>query len=517
MKTLKKSSKNLVQSVWIQSFFLVLLVASTGVVSAATTKVAKWGIYNIELTGPTVGNPFADVQLSAVFKNGEKELKVPGFYDGNGKYIIRLSPDKEGTWTYKTVSNVAELSGKTGKVKCIKPENGNHGPLVEDKTFYLKYADGSPHFSVGTTCYQWVSESKELQDKTMKTLASAPFNKIRMCIFPKWYIYNRTEPTSAAYVNVTDTTYDFTKFNPAFWQNLENRIVELGKLGIEADIVLFHPYDKWGFATMTKAQDDRYIRYAIARLSAYHNVWWAIANEYDFMTVPAREGHAGNKNVEDWDRFFSILQNEDPYQRFRSIHNGHKWYDHTKPWVTHASIQSSSLEKGIELRNKYQRPVIFDECKYEGNIEKGWGALSAQQMVERFWWGAMNGCYVGHGECLHAPDDILWWGKGGELHGESPIRIAYFRKIMESLPFNEMTPVQLDKNTYKLFKAGEVYLVYALKAGPIKINLEGNKDYIVESLDTWNMKSEVLKTVKPGEFSFDATSDDTLLKFSVKK
>ena len=135
----------------------------------------------------------------------------------------------------------------------------------------------------------------------------------------------------------------------------------------------------------------------------------------------------------------------------------------------HASIQSSALEKGIELRNKYQKPVIFDECKYEGNIEKGWGQLTDKQMVERFWWGAMTGCYAGHGECIQAPGDILWWGKGGVLHGESPARIAYFSKIMETMPFDEMTPVQLDKNVYELSKAGKVYLVYAMNPCPIKI------------------------------------------------
>ncbi|MDD3321057.1 MAG: DUF5060 domain-containing protein [Paludibacter sp.] len=510
----KKSNQKMLKI----SLLMFVLLFFTAIISAANSTVKRWGVFSVELQGPSLGNPFTDVQLSAVFKNGKKELKVPGFYDGNGKYIIHLSPDKEGTWTYKTESNVAELAGKTGKIKCVKPDKENHGAVEVDKTFYLKYADGTPHFSVGTTAYQWVSQSKELQDLTMKTLASAPFNKIRMCIFPKWYTYNRTEPAMAAYENVTDTTYDFTKFNPVFWRNLEMRIVELGKLGIEADIILFHPYDKWGFATMTKSQDDSYIRYAIARLSAYHNVWWAVANEYDFMIVPVTGNHVGNKDKEDWDRFLSILQNEDPYQRLRSIHNGHDvWYDHTKPYITHASVQSSFLEKGIGLRNKYQKPIIFDECKYEGNIERAFGSLSGQKMVERFWWGAMNGCYVGHGECIKAPDDILWWGKGGELHGESPVRIAYFRKIMESLPFAEMTPVQLNKDVYELSKEGEVYLVYALKASPIKITLAGNKEYTVESIDTWNMKSEVLKTVQPGEFTYDAPSDDFLLKITAVK
>jgi hypothetical protein len=47
------------------------------------------------------------------------------------------------------------------------------------------------------------------------------------------------------------------------------------------------------------------------------------------------KGHRGNKNWEDWDRFFSILQKEDPHQRLRGIHNGKEWHDHTRAWVTH--------------------------------------------------------------------------------------------------------------------------------------------------------------------------------------
>jgi len=494
----------------------VLAIASETHVSAQNvhSTVAKWGIFNIELKGPSVGNPYTDVVLSAVFKNSREEINVPGFYDGDGKYIIHFSPDTEGEWTYKTSSNVAELSGKTGALDCVKPSEGDHGPVEVSDTYYFKYADGTPYFCVGTTCYQWISQPKELQDQTMKTLASAPFNKIRMCIFPKWYIYNRTEPASAAYVNITDSTFDFTKFNPVFWQNLENRIVELGKLGIQADIVLFHPYDKWGFSTMDKAGDDRYIRYAIARLSAYRNVWWSLANEFDFMIPPLRSNHKGNKKMEDWDRFFSILQKEDPYQRMRGIHNGRIWYDHTKEWVTHASIQSSDLAKGIDLRNQYKKPVIFDECRYEGNITQGWGKLTAKEMEQRFWLGAVSGCYVGHGETYMHPQDILWWSKGGVLHGESPARIAFMRKIMEALPFKEMIPVHQSPNVFVLAKPGQIYLAYATEAGPVEFKLEGEKNYNVEAIDTWNMTIKTLDPAKPGDYTFNAPEGGFLLRFT---
>jgi hypothetical protein len=494
--------------------FSILTLFQT--VTAATPSVEKWGVFTIELNGPSNGNPYTDVTFSAVFKNASQTIQVSGFYNGEGQYVIRFSPNSKGNWSYLTTSNAQELTGKTGTFTCVKPSNNNHGPVQVTDTYYFKYADGKPYFSVGTTCYAWISQSKDLQDLTMKTLANAPFNKLRMCLFPKSYIYNSNEPERFAFLHRTDSTFDFTKFDPIFWTNLENRIAELGKLGIQADLILFHPYDRWGFATMDKASDDRYLRYAIARLGAYQNVWWSLANEFDFMTIPIRAGHNGNKDWTDWDRFFSILQNEDPYQRLRGIHNGKIWYDHTKVWVSHASVQNSNLDKGIELRNKYKKPVVFDECRYEGNIERGWGQLSGKTMTERFWLGAVNGCYVGHGETFLDPNDILWWAKGGTLHGESPARIAFFRKIMETLPFNEMQPARQDSNVFVLSKSGQVYLVYALKAGPIRFKLDGKTNYTVTAIDTWNMKLTKLAAAKPGAFSFEATEPNCALLLTKK-
>ena len=42
----------------------------------------------------------------------------------------------------------------------------------------------------------------------------------------------------------------------------------------------------------------------------------------------------------------------------------------------------------------------------------------------------MSGCYVGHGETYKHPQDILWWAKGGVLHGQSPRRIQWLKEFM---------------------------------------------------------------------------------------
>ena len=72
---------------------------------AAENTVPQWGIYEVALNGPTNGNPFLDVRLSAVFGNGSKSVEVPGFYDGDGVYRVRFMPDTPGRWQYETRAN----------------------------------------------------------------------------------------------------------------------------------------------------------------------------------------------------------------------------------------------------------------------------------------------------------------------------------------------------------------------------------------------------------------------------
>lgn len=57
--------------------------------------VEQWDIFQIVLTSTETGNPFTEVELIANFLLNNKKTEVPGFYDGNGKYIIRFSPDKQ--------------------------------------------------------------------------------------------------------------------------------------------------------------------------------------------------------------------------------------------------------------------------------------------------------------------------------------------------------------------------------------------------------------------------------------
>ena len=86
------------------------------------TAVEQWARFEVRLAGPSAGNPFVDVQLSAEFSNGQKRMRVDGFYDGEGVYRIRFMPTELGQWSYVTESNVDALSGQSGAFACaIRP------------------------------------------------------------------------------------------------------------------------------------------------------------------------------------------------------------------------------------------------------------------------------------------------------------------------------------------------------------------------------------------------------------
>jgi hypothetical protein len=472
-----------------------------------TDSVEKWGCFEANFHGPREGNPFSDVSLSAVFTQGESRVEVNGFYDGEGVFKVRFMPERSGRWTFRTRSDSKILDGLEGSFLCAGESQGNHGPVRLRNRFHFEYADGKPYYPFGTTCYAWIHQSEELQERTLKTLAASPFNKLRMCVFPKHYDYNHNEPALYPFRGSIGAGFDFTRPNPDFFRHLEKRILDLQALGIECDLILFHPYDRWGFSDMGPENDRAYLKYVAARLAAMRNVWWSMANEYDLFLRP--DGSL-KKDVEEWDRLGRALRECDPFGRLRSIHNCLKIYDHEKDWISHCSIQRTdhvkTAENVNEWRGRYGKPIVIDECAYEGNINHGWGNITGQEMTRRFWEGVVRGGYVGHGETYTHPQDILWWSHGGELHGTSPARIAFLRAILESAPA-PIEPVQ--KPAGALFDPNwdapcgavgeEFYIFYFSFCQPSfrTFSMPAGKFYCVDIIDSWEMHI----TEVPGEFS----------------
>jgi hypothetical protein len=479
------------------------------------SKVQCWDRYEISLKGPAAGNPFIDVNLSATFTKGADKVTVTGFYDGNGIYKIRFMPNKIGVWHYVTACNIAVLKNKQGSFECIPATGNNHGIVRVWNTYNFKYDDGKIFYPFGTTAYVWNLQGPQLEQQTLNSLKNAPFNKIRMCVFPKYYTYVTNEPPNYPYVktgSVRDSgnrvkfVWDFKKFNPAYFKHLENCIDSLNALGIQADVIIFHPYDKghWGFDNMGKVNDLFYIKYLVARLSSFRNVWWSMANEFDYIKTKPREV---------WNDYSAAVVNNDPYRHLCSIHNGSVYFDNWKSYFTHVSIQNGApiedFGRAVLLRDVYFKPVIYDEVCYEGNLTQRWGQLTGQQMTAAFWQGVIAGTYVTHGETIKTKGDTIFWAKGGRFKGESPARIAFLKNIMEqgpgplhlADPWKDNQTAQTDSTYYLIYFGKQTQKEWAFNL-PKKNGPPAGTKFKVDVLDTWNM------TVTPVDGFFETTTAD---------
>jgi hypothetical protein len=472
-------------STLLPTFLSISVILLYAALCTSLANVQQWDVFEISLTGPVDGNPFVDVTLTANFTLNNSSIKtIRGFYDSDGVYRIRFMPPLVGKWTYVTASNRAELSGKTGEFACEKAAGNNRGPVIVRNTYHFAYMDGTPFRQFGTTVYNHAFQSLNVQKQTHDTLKRSPFNKVRMLALPV------NNDTIFPYEKTSEGKWHFQKFNTHFFQRLDSIIVTLRDQQIEADVILFNPYNnKIGFRDMTREDDTLFVRYIVSRLSAYRNVWWSMANEYDRLK---------NRQTSDWDRIGNLVKSEDPYDHLRSIHFSQTMYNPSNDWVTHNSAQNghavADFGRAVLYRDVCPKPVVYDEVFYEGDINSRWGQLSGQEMVLRFWMGTIAGTYVGHSETFGGTEGHSWLSNGGELKGESAPRIAFLKDVLNNASIDNIEPIDRFYENYFGGKSAEYYLVYFGREQHNEWLFELNKDgisdgmkFTVDVLDTWNM------------------------------
>ncbi len=500
----------------------------------AQPKIEQWDRFELTLKHTSAVNHYLKVNLSATFTGKDTSYTVAGFYDGNDTFKIRFMPQTIGTWQYTTRSNIPELNNKKGILECVKASGSNHGMVkVSSDKYNFNYADGKRYYPFGTTAYAWTHMGQGLQEMTLNTLKNAGFNKIRMCVFPKNYELVKEEPelypflikgTAKDSAGNDKKIWDFERFNPAFFQHLEKRIDDLRQLGIEADLILFHPYDKgrWGFDAMPNDVNVRYITYITARLASFRNVWWSLANEFDYVK---------DRSLADWDMLSQKVVASDPYRHLCSIHGSTaKYYEYWKPEFTHTSIQDeapvSDFGRAAILRNVYYKPVIYDEVCYEGNLKSRWGRLSGEEMTHFVWQGVLAGTYVTHGESFMFKNaqDTIFWAKGGQFKGTGWKRIGFLRKILEEGPGPlELADISRDNRTacagmghYLIYFGKEMMDSWVFNL-PAKTGnygrVKAGTRFKVEIIDTWDMTIQPY----PGVFEVSTENDYRMYDKGLKK
>ena len=380
----------------------------------------QYETFELRFQGEALTENYANIPLDATFTCDGKTTAVKGFYDGDGQYVARFFPEQAGEYHWAVSGCIAA----EGNESCEEAAEDAHG-LVKAVDTHFEFEDGKLYIPFGTTVYALAHQDDDLTEQTLATLKTAPFNKLRMCVFPKDYDYNHNEPPCYAFEKKANGSWDVSRPCIAFWQRFETILDRITAMGIQVDLILFDPYDRWGFDTLSQRENLVYLDYLLRRLAAKPGIWWSLANEYDLSR---------GKSLADWEEIEEFVAAHDPYGHLLSCHNCICFWDASRPNITHASLQVKGLSAVPRWLERYGKPVMIDECCYEGDLPHFWGSISAREMVNRFWRSCAGGGYCTHGETFLDDREVLWWAKGGVLKGKSPRRIAFLREIMESLP-----------------------------------------------------------------------------------
>ncbi|MGP3960690.1 DUF5605 domain-containing protein [Nonomuraea sp. 3N208] len=303
--------------------------------------------------------------------------------------------------------------------------------------------------SMGTTALGWHLHGEKRRARTLAALESSPFDRVRMAAFA----------------------------SRCSLDSLEERVAELGAIGVTAELVLLHPGD--GVADAGAAA--RYVAEVVPRFAAYPNVWWSLTT--DPSPFPDISEH-------DWVRLAELVAEEDP---------GHRPVSITVPadspllWrraFTHGSVRARSPRDAWMETRDHHKPVLMDMCGYEGDVDDPWRSLTAEEVVAQAWDGAVRRRPVTHGESYLDEDGLTWAEAGGTLAGAAVARLAVLRRVLAE------TPVEAryrDRDAPMLEVPGEFYLEFCgeHRFPQREFDVPPGR-YEVEVIDTWEMTVDSL-------------------------
>jgi hypothetical protein len=79
-------------------------------------EVAQWAVFETSFeSAKAYPNPFTEVEVDVVFKQGEKQWKVPAFWAGDKKWTVRFAPPVQGKFAYRVECTDKANTGLNGK------------------------------------------------------------------------------------------------------------------------------------------------------------------------------------------------------------------------------------------------------------------------------------------------------------------------------------------------------------------------------------------------------------------
>ena len=357
-----------------------MVYLAVSITAAAEHSTARWAPIDLEFKAQVPSGTEFDLDFSATFTGPDnQQTTIPGFFDGDDRFVVRFAPTTEGKWTYLTSSAERSLAGITGSLTVTAAQPGQRGPVHISKTDPTKftYADGSPYFPIAFEIDWLFAIDAENGDGIPKTeqlirhVRDNGFNQIVMNVFaydvnwprdpalPAKYDYGK--PTVFPYGG-DNTNPDFTTLDLEFFQRFDRVVEHLDEQGIIAHLMIYVWNKQVAWPAAESAADNRYFDYVVKRYQAYPNLIWDISKE--------ATGYGHNDRQYIVDRI-ARLRALDGHDRLVTVHD--YGYCHQYPeTVDFISIQNWHTEIWNKMRDVVeahpQKPVFNIE---HGGYERG--------------------------------------------------------------------------------------------------------------------------------------------------
>jgi hypothetical protein len=449
----------------------------------------QWVVFETSFTSAReYENPFTEVEVDVVFKQGDKQWKVPAFWAGDRKWTVRFSPPMQGKYSYRVECNDKANAGLNGKdqtlsVTAYTGDNPllKHGPLrVTKDQRHFEYSDGAPFLWLGDTW--WKGLCKRMTWEGFQELTADRKKKG----FSVLQIVCGTYPDEPgllkpSWENEGGMPYlkqDFSEMNPKYFDYADRRFKHLVDAGIVPAIV-----GGWGRAVNLNPVGlpgyKRHFRNLIARYGAYP-VIWILGGETDKGQGP-------------WHELAEYVEATDPYNRLLCNHSSHlrealegaAMFDFDMDATGHNSWGTVNEILGKTRQSlKYNplKPFVSGESCYELHMQENPAYLQRYQFWALMLAGAAGHTYGAAGIWHMAtpeahgnwggwggqPYDLTTWNEGMNFPGSA--QLGHAKALLETLPWQQFQehPEWAAKDVFSAGIPGKVRVIYQPNRGVYK-------------------------------------------------
>ena len=454
----------------------------------------------VNVAQPDAGNPFTDVKVVGSFAKAGANGKwnVEGFCDSpdGSVFRIRFMPSSPGDYTYSVTYQQGDFQ-KTTTGTFRATDGHRRGPIRVDPKYpwhFIWEGTGEHYFFNGTTAY-WLPgwRDERIINYSLERLHHLKVNRLRVLLAGAANMFwgepvmtgeNFTmclRPWIAKSPESFDNPgIDYTRFNIPYWQKWERML----RFARERDMIISVVLDistHSAQALAGSADERRYFRYAVARLSAFSNLTYDLGDDLDSFR-DEKWAHETGTLIESWD----------PYKHLATSHPVHREHqDRAADWFGFTSIQDWSRrqhalmleERQIQLKTGRIIPQTNEEYGYEDHYPH-WAPPppgdSSETLRQTAWEIAMAGAYGTAGESARRGTNVWPDTGGGWINGRGDDNMVMLEGYEHMVDFftsfewwkTEPHDELVTNGAYCMAKPGEIYAVYLPKGGDVTIELE---------------------------------------------